>query len=353
MTSDPQGYRSGPDESNNFGVSKANNEFTSKVVRDWAANSEDVRGLAIIGDQTELWQWDQPTRFIQWYGAKTTKIPLYAGLGNHDYLNNYGDCYNGGEAVPILGIGIPFSDQLADYSPILANAPRCPYNMQDNCQMAAILRHRHYIDDQLPASFIKDSASMSYAWREDKYLFVMTNHNPYTEVPASTGAGCILGKVKAAFSASGSSWLKTTVESGTRQGLRIIIFIHNIVDTTPFCNGDCISKDLREDTAFKNFISSNNVVGIFSGHTHVPPWGYDTDSSTALGVPVFNGGCSYYRTILKGSFLDEGYTVEIDPEQLKFCATGKICAWEAAVQIESSNNGRLRPKVTQVRAGNS
>jgi cytolysin (calcineurin-like family phosphatase) len=270
---------------------KAMNNITNTT---WFANSNTGKGqwpnatnityggalsqpLALImnGDLTAYWHADEAKLYRQYYETDYTagsvaddykkpdsdpslKLPIFPGLGNHDYQNNLNDCYG----------------MTAD---------------SNHCAKSAV----NYIKDMVycdeVGNFINtlvsrfDDKSLAYSWDIGNFHFVQLHNYPtYT--------------AKEVDIESAIEWLKNDLVSATADGKKIVLNMHDY---------DAVA----ENADFKNAIKGHSIVALFAGHKHEKTgWLGNVTNTDAAGksyeFPYFFSGSSDYQTFLLVEFTD-------------------------------------------------
>jgi len=250
-------------------------------------------GLIINGDLTAFGHDDQ---LEDWRNlVKKINMPVFQGLGNHDYQNNLNDCISGrGEISWLWG--------------------------KDGCAISMV----KYIEAQtndIPTIKNIHGESMSYSFgMPNGYLFVQLNNYSSFSATLHRDNNPFKDDVWKEIESS-KAWL-TTLLTNERNGLnrKVIINVHDL------CGGEKWStcKDNKGQVAIQNAIdkSKSRVVGIFAGHFHPKLGDYsekfkvkDTNDYVVYGhgeVPVFLSGAMNVdkESFLKVSFEELNYTVE-------------------------------------------
>lgn len=223
-------------------------------------------GVLVNGDLTAFWDRDEfQTYMALWSNPAMVKLPVYPGLGNHDYANNLDDC--------------TLIDDLHFTSLLERNA----------CAGAAMSFAREMVSCGNVATFPAqkvvgfDLGSGSYSFDIGPIHFVQLHNWPgYAPTLPTPGDGP--GWVP---SSSALPWLKRDLAMATKVGLKTILNIHDGDDHFKF--GD--AAELR--TVLKGI----PVIGVFAGHMHDVAglrgyWSLDAVHDIPLilsGSPMFTG----------------------------------------------------------------
>ncbi|MGZ8184634.1 MAG: metallophosphoesterase [Methylobacter sp.] len=221
-------------------------------------------GVIMNGDLTAYWHPWQVKLYRQYYepgyeaGAThpVLKLPIFPGLGNHDYANN----------VPEI------------------SGDSCYYNSADKsmCGKKAVSYIKNMVYCDGVSNFVNtlvqrfDQDSLAYSWDIGGYHFVQLNNYP-TYAASSIS-------IKSAI-----AWLKTDLATATAAGQKIVLNFHDYGDHMP-----------QDDAGFLDAINGANVVALFAGHIHGDEGNIGTISGTQ--IPVFRSGASEYNRFLLVEF---------------------------------------------------
>ena len=239
------------------------------------------QGVVINGDLTAFWQHlddattDEVRLFRQHYEPaahyavrEALQLPLFPGLGNHDYANNVNDCTG---TIPHYSY---------NYG---SNA--CAREAIDYMKTAVACDHIKNFPTGTIVSFDRDS--LGYAFDIGKYRFVqMHNYPTYTRTEIG---------IKSA-----TSWLEKVLDDAKAKGKHAVLNYH-----------DPDEHWKPSDADFKAALKGQDVVAIFAGHYH-KTWGkYDTVSVDGKQIPVYLSGSSEYNRFLLVEFGDDYFTVGV------------------------------------------
>lgn len=239
---------------------------------------EKVAGVIINGDLTAFGHKKELESFSKLWVKPFMQagLPLYLGLGNHDYENNVNDCYNNNCATRMY-------EYMRDY--LLTN----PYHFSYDYQPSKV----YY---KFPKNHQDHKGSLSYSWNIGKIHFVqLHNHPDYTTEWSSWNLG---RAVKEHFIIEESfEWLKKDLEKATKEGKKIIINLHD--------HGAALTKK------FQDILGAYKVSAVFGGHLHSTVGKVQTVSNQGHETPIFLSGSSAYQSALVLHF-KEGKTMEIE-----------------------------------------
>lgn len=239
------------------------------------------QGVVINGDLTAFWQHhddattDEVRLFRQYYEPaahyavrEALQLPLFPGLGNHDYANNVGDCTG---TIPHYSVNFG------------SNA--CAREAIDYMKTAVACDHVKNFPTGTVVSFDRDS--LAYAFDIGKYRFVQMHNYP---TYAKTEIG-----IK-----SSTTWLKKVLDDAKAKGKHAVLNYHDPNEHWNPTNAD-----------FKDALGGQDVVAIFAGHFHWI-WGeYSSVTVDGKRIPVFLSGSSEYNRFLLAEFGDDYFTVGV------------------------------------------
>jgi hypothetical protein len=236
------------------------------VTRDGGAAITRPRGVVINGDLTAYFHQWQTDLFENLYvDPASFDLPLFPGLGNHDFANNVRDCYS----------------------------TRTPSRLLDHngCAKDAVdFIKATMFGDKVPTFPIGsvqsfDNGSLAYSWNFGAWHFVQL-HNYPTYAQPDLGVS------------SAIAWLTADLSAATAAGRRSVIDFHDY--------GDHLKQD---DPAFLGAIQGQRVAAIFAGHIHSDAGlvGYAPGGA----IPVFRSGASEYETFLLVEFGDSYMNVGV------------------------------------------
>lgn len=180
---------------------------------------------------------------------------------------------------------------------------------------------------QPPTVISVDTRSGAYHWVENDYSFIHLQNSPYFNLtnrkggsgsswwnlvggkcyncprPGGSWGGCYDYNTESPIT---NGWLRNNMEWAASNGKKVVIFVHRM-----WCSGaGCPRTDtfLGDDAVFVNLVKANNVVAIFTGHTHDPEWLGPNGARGTIGgnlkntnTPVFNSGAVWYGMFLRVS----------------------------------------------------
>jgi cytolysin (calcineurin-like family phosphatase) len=241
---------------------------------------EKPQGLVVAGDLTEYWHDSETDMFMDYWGnvdpskVPNFQLPVFLGLGNHDYANNVNDCWWAKRGRAIDGANGCAKNAVGFIKAMIS------------CNMVP----------NFPASLVQsfDVSSLAYSWNIGKYHFVQLNNYP-SYANATIGVS------------SAIDWLKKDLAAAKAAVKRSILVYHD--------SDEHWSKDFP---AFQQAIAGQNVAAIFVGHYHElvgradqdGPYHADTKTVSSAGmrvtynVPIFFSGNPMWNTFLLVRFTD-------------------------------------------------
>jgi Thrombospondin type 3 repeat len=227
--------------------------------------------VTINGDLTAFFHPYQLDLFRQLYDPQfatadpdVLQLPLFPGLGNHDYANNVNDCWG----LEILDwYAYPANGCAAQAARWMKGIISC--GILPNVPNATI----HSFDTQ----------SLSYSWDYRGYHFVQLHNYPLYSVPQ-------IGV------ASNLAWLANDLAEAAAAEKRIVLNWHDYGDHwSPF------------DAGFQAAIAGRPIVAVFVGHFHSDHGLYTYVPFTS--IPVFISGSADTRHFLMAEFADDYFSV--------------------------------------------
>jgi hypothetical protein len=228
-------------------------------------------GVIINGDLTAFFHTWQVDLYRQFYDPSYPmpdpdflELPLWAGLGNHDYANNVNDC---------------FGNETIDWPPYGANS----------CAVHAARYVRAMVGcgtvPNFPYAEVHsfDTGSLAYSWDLGSWHFVQLNNYPTYTVPAIGVSSAI-------------AWLANDLAEAAAAEKKVVLNLHDYAEHWSM-----------SDPGFQAAISGKTVVAVFAGHFH------STDGLTATvpftSIPIFLSGAAEHSRYLLAEFGDDYLTV--------------------------------------------
>ncbi|MGU3489678.1 metallophosphoesterase [Enterobacter bugandensis] len=210
----------------------------------------------VNGDITEFGRKKTWSSFYNVYDK--LKIPLYIGLGNHDYANNVNDC-----------VEHPFG----------TSKNSCAYFSTYEIRKKAVNIYQYKLnnfnyDAGLNLEPVGQMGSLSYSWDNGVFHFVQLHNYPTYHVKLDDWAGNFGFDITKSL-----DWLKKDLEQAVQRNKYIIINFHDGTDHFKKETSD------YEREFFKKIITDNKVMAIFVGHAHNAY--QHTDSAFYGSTPVF------------------------------------------------------------------
>lgn len=254
VMADPQAFRlsSGGDpnseSSNGAEWTRMNNRLVSAV------NS--VPGLAfgiINGDMTEFGRANSWNAAFNVYGK--LKVPYYFGLGNHDYQNNSGDCWD------------------VAWSTIDGCALRSVDNMQKQFQ-----KYGKELEN-FSADWTDGIGSLAYSWDYKGVHFVQLQNHPAYGVRLNGTLGSAYYTIQPSL-----TWLANDLRKARFRGVKDIIL--NLHQYRGHFESSASDYERRQ---FRAIMLTYKPLAVFAGHNHAFYRNTHTDDR-------FYGNTTVYRT---------------------------------------------------------
>lgn len=286
FASDPQFYwrieaegRSSGDKKQDSLLSNQNHIKVMNQLKSDDPNS--LLGVVINGDLTAYGKKEQLQDFESYYGLISTNnqnqlnLPVFLGLGNHDYHNNLRP-----NVLSLTGKGC----------------------LNNECIHRMVEYMKNYIDTN-PHIVTKDPKSLSYVWSVRDYLFIQMHNYPSYEVEydhLSLTSFMKNVKIENSF-----AWLEDVLNNESNKNKKIILNFHDL--------GDQFSSKKNPEgyEKFKTILDGKrNVKAIFVGHIHksigeIKP----LKVSDTQNIPVFRCGSASYNLMNLVRFYDDKIVV--------------------------------------------
>lgn len=286
VVSDPQFFwteieRSKPD-TQKYGIKF--NDFTANVINKVISENDksNWKGVVINGDLTAFGHGNELAKFKDYYNK--FNVPVYIGLGNHDYANNVNNCADNGCASDMVRYLI---GQVQDK----INSPQ------------STIRRFDYIRQNHPGQGLDVfKGSMSYSWGIGKVHFVQLNNYPAYNAGWESS---YLGNAGVMRIKRSLKWLRDDLSKAIHsdRAETIILNMHQFNDSehwNPF-----------SDIEFRSILKDFPVTAIFAGHTH------STSRDRIENVPVYRTGASHGADFTLLNFKDNQMHITIyDAETL-------------------------------------
>jgi cytolysin (calcineurin-like family phosphatase) len=235
-----------------------------------------VKGVIINGDLTAFgndWQLDKYKQIWD----QGLGLPIYPGLGNHDYDNNVNNSFENNCANRMVKYMHEFVQKL----------PVAAYDFRESGQ--------YYKFPELRNDY---KGSLSYSWDIGDVHFVQLHNYP---AYVRSWNGWNFGGARREFFEITSSmdWLRNDLAIARNAGKKIILNMHDC--------GDCFYDKHRVDyDKCVKMLGEFKVSAVFAGHIHE-----DVGYVESLGgVPLFRSGAPSYSNYLLARFSGNNLIVE-------------------------------------------
>lgn len=256
------------------------------------ANTVNLKGVVINGDLTA---YGNQHDFLDMHKSiyLSSGLPIYPGLGNHDYSNNVLDssnpsgCYQNGCTTDMVRYMYDFINNLK------------PPNSDIN--ESAV-----YYENALAKK--KYRGSMAYSWDIGNVHFVQLNFHPaYARNWSGYNAGAVRQDVVEITSSM--NWLEADLATARNAGKSIILNMHDALaqeDRTQYPWSFGGHNFPGQFDAYKKLLQKYGVSAVFGAHIHQSIGLCDVQGNT----PVFLPGGADYSTYLLVHFKGNTMTVE-------------------------------------------
>lgn len=234
------------------------------------------KGVIMNGDLVHhgAFKFQEWKKYKKYYdnGKKTVlKLPIFPGLGNHDYKS------------PVDDNNQSYAVKAIKYIDNWSNQTHPPFTKKFSYDYD---KKRH-------------EGSLSYSFDIKKYHFIQLHNYPGYETTFSNGKNKKKYVINNSF-----NWLKNDIQKAYNRGQKIVINMHD--------HGDKFNKK-GDNSDFMDAIKGKNIVAIFAGHKHVKN-GFQKNLivvETGDEIPVFYSGSSLKNTFLLVDFGPSSMTVGV------------------------------------------
>lgn len=231
-----------------------------------------IEFLVMNGDLTDFGRAADISRYQSFYNQhfkhardNAVQLPVYIGLGNHDYENNYGECTNN----------------------VTLQWNRCSNDMINLIRGSVF---KKYTGDAMYKDNLEsfDESSLSYSWNKGKFHFIQIHDYPDT---------------RNSNVESPLAWLDNDLSLAQQRGQVVIINMHE------YNPGENDSKDLELRKLDSLLGKYKNIVAIYSGHLH-----QSFGRHGAVGpndIPHYRSGSAINQTYLRVDFTANSITTRV------------------------------------------
>lgn len=158
---------------------------------------------------------------------------------------------------------------------------------------------------QPPTVVSTDTRSGAYHWAENDYSFIHLQDSPHFNLTNRDGSSLTAycynceGGICHDYNSQSpitNGWLAGQLSAAAGAGRKVVLFMHQLY----------YNIAIWTDPQFMGLLTNNNVVAIFTGHTHDPEWMGTSATNTAGGylpggttIPVFNSGAVWHNSFLQ------------------------------------------------------
>ena len=246
------------------------------------ATQLNLKGVVINGDLTAYGtdQTDCLTVYQSMY--ENVGLPIYSGLGNHDYSNNVPGCNSCADAM--IQYMYTFINKL--------NPPNRDINESAVYYQAGLATKKY-------------RGSMAYSWDIGNVHFVQLHFHPaYARTWSTFNASTASEDVDEITSAM--DWLNADLAKARNAGKAIVLNMHDALGDSSDSWAFGASQFSSQFTAYQAMIQKYGVSAVFGAHVHQ----LIGLQAVQNGVPVFLPGGADYSTYLLVHFKGNTMTVE-------------------------------------------
>lgn len=252
-----------------------------------------VKGMILNGDITAYghdWQLDKYKDI--W---KNLSVPIYAGLGNHDYANNI-KVGNSNQGCYQNGCGIRMVEYIRDEI------------RKRNVRSFDYRESNSYKFPEVRTEYI---GSLAYSWDIGNVHFVQL-HNYPTYQQTFEGFDASAAKRKIVRVKQSLDWLEADLTQARNEGKAIVLNYHDSDEHWKDGYDEATRESLK--SRFANILKKYDVSAVFVGHYHgvigkANP-GNDFATTVYGSVPVFYSGSASQSKYLLARFQNGQMTVE-------------------------------------------
>lgn len=261
-------------------VTQATWSYGVSSFQGWPQNGAPISqpaGVIVNGDLTAYWHEWQVELFRSIYDIgyrdaepDVLSLPLFPGLGNHDYANNVGGC-QGADLVDLA------------------------YHGDDACAARAVRWIKGAIACDTLAAFDADGLesfdvdSLAYSWNEGRYHFVQLHNYPTYEVDHADTHFVIKRSI---------DWLRADLQRATDRGQYSVINLHDWFDKFKPANSP----------EFLAALEGQRIAVVFAGHSH---FARDMGNVPGTTIPVFEAGSAEHSSFLLTEFGPDYFRVAV------------------------------------------
>jgi cytolysin (calcineurin-like family phosphatase) len=242
-----------------------------------------VKGMILNGDVTAYGHGKE----LEGYKSiwKNLSVPIYIGLGNHDYANNVNDCTQNNCAIRMVEYA---RDEIRKRNPISFD-----YFERDSYRF--------------PEKRTEGIGSLAYSWTIGNIHFVQLNNYPMYQ-RTFDGYDVWAAKRKIMQIKSALDWLDEDLTKARNAGKAIILNYHDASEN--WADGYDANTAAHLKARFSFMLQKYNVSAVFAGHLHKEHGRTFTAPSVYGTVPVFHAGSVSQGRYLLAQFNGDRMTIE-------------------------------------------
>lgn len=294
VASDPQPWRLGNGQGNGDPNSDKNSSIWYSIANPTysSMNNFNSKFLIINGDMTEFGRdstWDATEKAYH-----HANMPIFFGLGNHDYANNVNDC-SGEVNLPSLNKNYCLANSIIHIYSLLQASTSHEFCHVDNQNYSPIpIVNKDYTANIIPTppnqppglQLCVINGSFSYSFNYGGIHFVELNLYP-GYVP--NGDDPYHYNNYTIEITSGLKWLEEDLKQAREQGLKIILNYHEPYGADQHDADPDSKSEGALNAKVKELLSKYHVTAVFAGHTHSQSYNADYYDH----IPLFISGALF------------------------------------------------------------
>jgi cytolysin (calcineurin-like family phosphatase) len=270
-------------EADKINGAKVANQYQVISMNSLTQQVGNVKGMILNGDVTAFGH----AKELEGYKSiwKNLSVPIYIGLGNHDYANNVNNCFQNNCAIRMVEYA---RDEIRKRNPLSFD-----YRESDSYKF--------------PEMRTEGIGSLAYSWDVGNIHFVQLNNYPmYQRTFEGYDAGAAKRKIMQIQSAL--DWLDEDLTKARNAGKAIILNYHDTNEH--WADGYDANTAAQLKARFANMLQKYNVSAVFAGHYHRAHGRTLVEPSTYGNVPVFYAGSVSQGLYLLAQFNGNQMTID-------------------------------------------
>lgn len=308
IAADPQAWRLETGDPNSISNREAWIRYNEQVYKSISGHKADF--MIINGDLTEYGRTITYTDYANVYKIGK-KMPVFEGLGNHDYVNNINDCAWNPTETHNSNLNNQMARSFASILDLIDGIPTLLDSLvySNQCTLSAIMRMYVnlfvYAKNKWISNFDVDRNSLAYSWDYGRVHYVQLQNYPTFEADIQLSS-VITEKLENLFFGvtnentivirNSLDWLEDDLKKAKERGKVIILNFHD--GKLPYSSNDreasFINKTPKKQLdRFRDIITKFQVKAIFVGHSHQRSFYQKLNDEVFGSVPVFTSGALF------------------------------------------------------------